>query len=240
MKVSLDKSSVAPSRRPIRSFVRRSGRVTKKQQHAMETLWSRYVVEPHTTGRLFDELHDQAVPIILEIGFGMGASLAQMAQMHPTSHFIGVEVHRPGVAALLASLAEAETNNVTVLCVDAVDWLNTWVEDGVFTQILVLFPDPWPKKRHHKRRLIQPEFVRLLTQKLKSAGALHCATDWQPYAQQMRSVLSNIPQLTNESPEEGYVSGEAFRPPTKFEARGRRLGHSIYDLRFTKAAKPAG
>lgn len=212
--------------RKIRSFVRREGRVTARQQRAMETLWARYVIDLHPKLVLTDIFTEG--PTTLEIGFGMGASLVEMAKQYPDINFLGVEVHRPGVASLIADLDEQGSDNVRVICDDVVEVLHQAIPDASLERILILFPDPWPKKRHHKRRLVQVEFIENLVQKLKPGGILHLATDWMHYTEHMIEVISKISTL------EQVPNEMDPRPMTKFEKRGIRLGHEVTDLVYVR------
>ncbi len=171
-------------------------------------------------------------PVILEIGFGMGRTTAEIAEAHPQNDYLGVEVHTPGVGSLLKEIQTRQLSNVRIIQHDAVEVITRMLADGVLAGIHIYFPDPWPKKRHHKRRLIQPDFVSLLVQKLAPGGYLHCATDWEEYAQQMLEVLSAEPQLKNTA--EGFSPRPAWRPITKFEQRGLKLGHGVWDLLFVR------
>ncbi|MCZ6828862.1 MAG: tRNA (guanosine(46)-N7)-methyltransferase TrmB [Gammaproteobacteria bacterium] len=171
-------------------------------------------------------------PLILEIGFGMGQSLVEMARVAPELNFLGIEVYRPGVGKLMHSLVELQLDNVRVYCADAVPVLRECIADQSLHRVQIFFPDPWHKKRHHKRRLIQPEFVRLLQQKLEPGGHLHLATDWENYAEHMLEVLSVAPGLANTAATGQYVQRPDSRPITKFEKRGQRLGHGVWDLLF--------
>ena len=220
--------------RPIRSFVLRHGRMTAAQRRAYDTGWERFGID--FTGRPldFDALFGRPGPRVLEIGFGMGHSLAEMAAAAPDSNFLGIEVHRPGVGKLLHLVQEQGLTNVRVLCHDAVEVLRDGIEPGSLDTLQVFFPDPWHKKRHHKRRLIQPPFVELAASRLRPGGRLHLATDWENYAEQMLEVLSACPLLENTVAGGGYAPRPAHRPLTKFEQRGERLGHGVWDLVFQK------
>lgn len=171
-------------------------------------------------------------PLVVEIGFGMGDATAAVAQASPEVDFIGIEVHPPGVGSLLRKIDEHGLSNLRIVQHDAVEVLQQMIEPGSLAGAVVLFPDPWPKKRHHKRRLIQPPFVALLASRLAPGATLHCATDWEPYAQQMLQVLSAEPALVNAA--DGFATRPPYRPLTKFEARGARLGHATWDLVFRK------
>ncbi len=223
-------SNPAPFPRRIRSFVRREGRLTPGQQNALERLWPRYGLLP---GQRLDptSVFGRRAPLTLEIGFGNGRSLAAMAAAEPTQDFIGIEVHRPGVGQLLQALDAGALGNVRVYCHDALEILHHCLDDASLERVLLLFPDPWPKKKHHKRRIVQPEFAALIARKLKPGGLFHLATDWQPYAHHMRQVLDQCPQL---APDAAGANPRAPRPRTKFEQRGERLGHRVSDLFYRR------
>jgi len=221
--------------RTIRSFVRREGRLTPGQQRAIDTLWSQFAIDTSDAVLDFNELFGRDAPKVLEIGFGNGASLAQMAEDQADHDFIGVEVHRPGVGQLLRQIEQRGLTNLRVICTDAVELLKQQVADNSLARVQLYFPDPWHKKRHHKRRIIQPEFVALLAQKIASGGHLHMATDWQHYAEQMLDDLSNSDQFINCADDTGYIPRPNYRPLTKFEQRGHRLGHGVWDLLFKRS-----
>ena len=211
--------------RAVRSFVRRAGRQTHAQQRALVELWPHYGV-PNETGLIdFAALFGRSAPITIEIGFGNGDHLAARARAEPERNFLGVEVHRPGIGHLLRTAAAANLCNLRVIEQDAVEVLGSRIAPESLDEIQILFPDPWPKKRHHKRRLIQPEFTALAASRLRRGGRLHVATDWEPYAQQMREVLEGCPLLAATTDER-----LAARAATRFEQRGRRLGHGVCDL----------
>ncbi len=219
-------------RRGIRSFVLRAGRMGSGQVKAMETLGPLYVL-PYKAELLdFDRAFDRHAPTVLEIGFGMGDATAQIAAARPQDNFIGIEVHTPGVGALLQRIAERGLTNLRLLQHDAVEVLRDMIAPGSLSGIHVYFPDPWHKKKHNKRRLIQSPFVHDLASRLAPGGYLHCATDWQPYAEQMLEVLGAEPTLSNTA--DGYAPRPDWRPLTKFENRGLKLGHGVWDLVFTK------
>ena len=218
--------------RPIRSFVLRQGRISDAQQRAHEELRPRYVVEYATQPLNWESAFGRSAPRILEIGFGMGAATAQIAASQPEKDFLGVEVHTPGVGALMRLLDLGQLNNVRIVQHDAVEVLNHMIAPASLDGIHIYFPDPWPKKRHHKRRLIQPPLVSLLASRLKPGGYLHLATDWQEYAEWMLEVLQHEPLLKNTA--EAYASKPDFRPETKFERRGLNLGHGVWDLVFNR------
>jgi tRNA (guanine-N7-)-methyltransferase len=222
----------APIRRPIRSFVLRAGRMGGGQVKALAELGPRFRLPFQAQPADWPAVFGRDVPRVLEIGFGMGQATAQIAAAQPELDFIGVEVHEPGVGALLREIGERGLTNLRIVQHDAVAVLQQMVAPGALAGVHIYFPDPWHKKRHHKRRLIQPEFVALLASRLAPGGWLHCATDWQEYAEQMLAVLGAEPTLANTAP--GYADKPAMRPLTKFEARGLRLGHGVWDLMFTK------
>jgi len=219
--------------RPIRSFVKREGRLTRAQQRALDELLPRYGLDADT---LVDPVavFSRSAPLTLEIGFGNGESLATMAAQDPASDFIGIEVHRPGVGHLLLELERREITNVRVFTVDAVEVLECCIPDRSLDRVLLFFPDPWPKKRHHKRRIVQYEFIRQLARKLAPGGILHMATDWENYAGHMLEKMHALPQFRNCAGQGNYSSRPAYRPVTKFERRGQRLGHAVWDLLFER------
>lgn len=222
--------------RKVRSFVKREGRLTKGQAAALERSWPTMGLT-HSQGLLnLTEVFGREAPTVLEIGFGMGRSLVAMAKAAPEKNFIGIEVHRPGVGACLLEAEEAEVSNLRVYEHDAVEVLADCVADGSLATVQVFFPDPWHKKRHHKRRLIQPEFVDLLRKKLAIGGVLHLATDWQNYAEHMLEVMQAAPKWRNLAADNTYVPRPEERPLTKFEQRGERLGHGVWDLKFERIA----
>lgn len=221
--------------RPIRSFVMRTGRMTSGQTRALEELWPRYGVDYSPTPLNLDELFERRAPVTLEIGFGNGEHLASLATAHPGRNYFGVEVHRPGVGHFFMLAASNNLTNVRASAHDAVEVLNHQISPGALDEVLVLFPDPWHKKRHHKRRLIQPPFVELVASRLASGGIFRLATDWEPYAQQMLEVLGAAQALfTNLSPSGDWMPRPDERAPTRFEKRGARLGHGVWDLAFQR------
>ncbi len=221
-----------PHRRSVRSFVVRAGRMGTGQARALAELGPRYVL-PYAPGFIDPEaVFGRRAPLVLEIGFGMGDATAAIAHAMPDSDFLGVEVHPPGVGALLKHIGDRGLQNVRIVQHDAVEVLEHMIAPGSLAGVHVFFPDPWHKKRHHKRRLIQPAFVRQLTEHLAPAGRLHCATDWEPYAEQMLEVLSAEPLLDNTA--QGYAPRPEYRPLTKFENRGLKLGHGVWDLVFRR------
>lgn len=228
-------SKLKKNKRTVRSYVLRQGHMTVGQKRALETLWDQYGLNL-TDGLMRPaEIFARQAPLVLEIGFGMGASLVSMAQAHPDYDYIGIDVHQPGVGALLAKIEKHALNNIRVYCDDAIAVLKQCVAEQSLDTVQVFFPDPWPKKRHHKRRLIQTEFVELLLTKLKPGGVLHCATDWQNYAEHMMQILTEIEGLSNIEADHCYAQRPAHRPVTKFEERGQRLGHGVWDLIFVRS-----
>ena len=218
--------------RPIRSFVRREGRMTEAQRRALVELAPRYGV-PASAPFDFPAIFGRVAPVVLEVGFGDGAALLALAAAHPECDYLGIEVHRPGIGGLLLRLDALALGNVRVCEGDAVQILANSVPDASLDAVHVFFPDPWPKARHHKRRLVQPAFVELVRSKLKPGGVLHLATDWEPYAHEMLSVLAAAPGLRNTA--DGFAPRPDARPLTKFERRGERLGHRAYDLVFRRS-----
>ncbi|KAF0190715.1 MAG: tRNA (guanine-N7-)-methyltransferase [Gammaproteobacteria bacterium] len=215
--------------RTIRSFVRREGRMTEAQRRALEQYWPRYGVDVAGPLKLA-AIFDRPAPCIVEIGFGMGDTLIEMARCHPDNNYLGIEVYRPGIGSVLRQLDAADMHNVRVIAGDAMEVLRNALADASLDAIHVFFPDPWPKKRHHKRRIIQPDSVALFARKLRPGGLLHLATDWQEYAQHMLAVMTAEPALVNRAGDGGFSERPAYRPLTKFEQRGQRLGHQVRDL----------
>jgi tRNA (guanine-N7-)-methyltransferase len=223
-----------PYLRRIRSFVRREGRLTPGQQRAMDELFPRFGIEAGETPLDLDAVFGRQAPRILEIGFGNGESLAEIARNHPHNDYIGIEVHRPGVGHLLMRIEELGLSNLRVMCADAVEVLEQQIPDASLDALYLFFPDPWHKKRHHKRRQVQPAWAQLVRSKLKRGGHLHMATDWQNYAEQMLEVLTAAAGFRNTSANGDYVPRPEYRPETKFERRGQRLGHGVWDLVFER------
>ena len=219
--------------RTIRSFVRRQGRLTPGQQRAIDELWSQYALNEGDTLLDLNHLFNRKAPKVIEIGFGNGASLAEMAKNKPDTDFLGIEVHRPGVGQLLNLIEKNWLSNLRVACTDAVQLLKHRIADNSLDRLQLFFPDPWHKKRHHKRRIIQPDFVKLLAKKIKLGGHLHMATDWQHYAEQILTDLSNNTSFKNCADDE-YIPRPDYRPLTKFEHRGQKLGHGIWDLLYKR------
>lgn len=221
--------------RPIQSFVRREGRLTPGQARALKDLWPRFGLDP--TGILdFEAIFGRIAPVTLEIGFGNGESLAAMAAAEPAHDFIGIEVHHPGVGSLLLRIKEQAIANIRVISEDAKIVLEKHVADQSLDCVQLFFPDPWPKKRHHKRRLVQQDFVALVHKKLRLGGIFHMATDWQDYAEHMMAVMMAAPGFENCVGAAAYAGRPESRPQTKFERRGLRLGHGVWDLLFKKTA----
>ncbi len=222
-----------PRLRPVRSYVRREGRMTAAQERALSELWPRYgvdagdeTIDPHS-------LFARAAPLLLEIGFGNGDALARMAAAHPDRNYLGIEVHRPGVGSLMLQLEREGIGNVRVIADDAGEVLSR-LPDTSLDAVYLFFPDPWPKKRHHKRRLVQTLFVDRLWHKLRPGAVFHLATDWQDYAEQMLAVLGAHAGYHNLAGADGYTARLPERPETRFERRGLRLGHGVWDLAFRR------
>ena len=221
-----------PRRRSIRSYVVRAGRMTDGQERAMTALWPRFGVGYEATPLDLDALFGRHARRVLEIGFGNGDHLAAMAAANPDTDFLGVEVHPPGVGHLLQEVQRLGLTNVRVIRHDAVEVLTHQLPRGSLDEVQLLFPDPWHKKRHHKRRIVQPAFLDLVAGRLKGNGVLRMATDWQPYAEHMLETLRADPRFANLSETGDYVARDAARAPTRFERRGERLGHAVFDLAF--------
>ena len=221
-----------PMNSPIRSYVLRAGRLGSGQQRALAELAPRFVLPYVPRPMNYEAVYGRRAPVVLEVGFGMGDATAQVAAAAPDTDFIGCEVHAPGIGALLQRIDEGSMANLRIVRHDAVEVLRNMVPPASLAGVHVWFPDPWHKKRHNKRRLIQPAFVELVTSRLAPGGYLHCATDWQPYAEQMLELLSAAPGLHNAT--EGYAPKPSWRPVTKFEARGLLLGHGVWDLLMRK------
>ncbi|KTD23991.1 MULTISPECIES: tRNA (guanosine(46)-N7)-methyltransferase TrmB [Legionella] len=220
--------------RTIKSYVLRGGRVSHRQQLALEHLLPTYELSVEQGFWDLQSIFGRKAKTIVEVGFGMGASLVAMAQQQPECNFIGIEVHKAGIGSLVADLYEQAITNVRVVSKDAVEVLKHHVPDESLAGVQIFFPDPWPKKRHHKRRLIQAEFVELLVRRLEMGGFIHCATDWQDYAEHMKLVLSQQQRLINQQTDGDFSPRPITRPLTKFEQRGQRLGHGVWDLIYIK------
>jgi tRNA (guanine-N7-)-methyltransferase len=228
-----------PQRRRIRSYVLRGGRITVAQERALATLWPRFGLELKGAPLDLDAAFGRRAPRTLEIGFGTGEVLARLAAAHPEIDHLGIEVHRAGIGRLLLEAERLDLANLRIVCHDAVEVLERTRPES-FDLILVFFPDPWHKKRHHKRRLIDETFVARLAEVLRPDGVLRLATDWQDYAEQMRRVCDACPSLRSLADAGGYVARPDFRPPTRFERRGERLGHPVWDLAYRKRPHPDG
>jgi tRNA (guanine-N7-)-methyltransferase len=224
--------------RRIRSFVLREGRTTAAQERALAELWPAYGIDSKEALDLA-AIFGRPAPRCLEIGFGAGEVIGHLAEIHSERDYLGIEVHRSGVGRLLLRAAHGGLRNLRVICDDAVDVLRERIADESFEEILVFFPDPWHKKRHHKRRLIDAQFAALLTAKLRTHGTLRLATDWQDYAEQMLAVCNAALGLASLSPDGTFVNRPDFRPPTRFERRGERLGHGVWDLAYAKIGQRA-
>ncbi|HHF7365681.1 TPA: tRNA (guanosine(46)-N7)-methyltransferase TrmB [Legionella bozemanae] len=220
--------------RKIKSYVLRAGRVSNRQRQGLDLWLKDYELTVDGSPWNVSQEFDRTADTVIEIGFGMGASLLAMAKNNPELNYIGIEVHQAGVGSLAADLHEYQLSNVRIVAHDAVEVFRTQLLDNSLAGVQIFFPDPWHKKRHHKRRLIQKEFIQLVTKKIKPGGFIHCATDWQDYAEHMLEVLSTEPTLQNTQKEGGYSPRPLSRPLTKFEQRGERLGHGVWDLIFTK------
>lgn len=216
----------------IRSFVHRRAHITPGQQEAINTLMQDWAINYAPEHLDFEQTFGRQAPTILEIGFGMGETTEKIAQLRHDENFLGVEVFNAGVGAMLKRIHNSGLKNVRIIQHDAVEVVTHMLPEESLDGVHIYFPDPWPKKRHHKRRLIQGPFIKLLASRLKPGGYIHCATDWENYAEQMLEVLSAEPSLQNTA--EGYAPKPAYRPQTKFETRGFRLGHDSWDLLFTK------
>ena len=234
--LALDKPyTIETGSRKIRSFVLRQGRFTEAQQRAFDALWPRFGVDYLGTPRDLDALFAaRPAPVVLEIGFGNGEALRYAAKQDPSRNYIGIEVHAPGVGRLLNWLAEDGSDHVRLYRHDAVEVLVHEIADGALDELRIYFPDPWHKKRHHKRRLVQPEFAALLVRKLRVGGRLHLATDWEAYAGHMWDVLDATPGLRNVAGPRGAVPRPDWRPQTHFETRGQKLGHGVWDLLYDR------
>ena len=226
-------NSEEKNKRKIRSFVLRKGRLTKGQQRAMDLHFPRLGLEYDKQLYDFEAIFGREAPVVLEIGFGMGKSLAEQARDQRDHDFIGIEVHNPGVGACLVLAEEYNLENIRVINHDAVEVIEHCIPDHSLERIQIFFPDPWHKKRHHKRRIVQTEFCKKLHKKLKPGGILHLATDWENYAEHMLEVLSPMSEFKNLSEANDFVPRPESRPLTKFEVRGQNLGHGVWDLMFS-------
>ena len=224
----------APHRRTVRSFVRRGGRVTPSQARALESLWPRFGIEPPHQTLDLDALFGRSAPRTLEIGFGNGDNLAELASRHPERDYLGVEVHEPGIGHLLLRIQREGLENIRIARHDAVEVVSHWLPPGSIDEVLVLFPDPWHKKRHHKRRLVQAPFLQQLAQVMAPGARLHLATDWAPYAEHVLETCEASPVFENTVPGGGFAPRPGTRPVTKFERRGLKLGHEVFDLVYRR------
>ncbi len=221
--------------RTIRSYVRREGRITRAQQRALAERWTRYGLDDRGYELDFVEVFGRKAPVVMEIGFGNGDNLCHLARVNPDTDFLGVEVHRPGIGSLLLKLDRDGIENVRVICADAALVLATRIPKASLTAVYLLFPDPWPKKRHHKRRLLQHGFVTQIGECLCPGGDLYVATDWQDYAEHVLKVSAQIPGLVNVADEPGSVMAPHGRVATRFERLGLGLGHRIWEVHFRRA-----
>lgn len=225
-------------KREVKSFSKRQRRLTPRQEAALAHCWEKYGVQLNKKPIDLDALFGRSAERVLEIGFGNGESLWQMAKANPQQDYLAIEVHTPGIANLLISMLGNDVHNIRIIEHDAVQVLTEYIANETFMRTQIFFPDPWPKKRHHKRRLIQSDFVQLLKEKLKVGGVIHCATDWGNYAEHMMTILTQIQGLKNMAGDHQYANNTMLnlRPNTKFEQRGIRLGHDVWDLAFQKIA----
>ncbi len=228
--------TVEPGQRKIRSFVLRQGRFSPAQQRAFDELWPRFGLNYSATVCDYDAHFGRSAPRVVEIGFGNGDALRFAAKQDASRDYIGIEVHAPGVGRLLNALGEDSSDHVRVYRHDAVEVLTHEIADGGLDEIRIYFPDPWHKKRHNKRRLVQPDFAALLVRKLRVGGHLHLATDWRDYAEQMWDVLDIVPGLRNRAGARGHAPRPEWRPQTHFETRGQKLGHGVWDLLYDRVA----
>jgi len=217
----------------IKSFALRQGRATAGQQKAIDNNWDDYCLDP-VKSYDFSQVFGREAALIVEIGFGNGSSLAAMAEANPDLNYLGIEVHRPGVAHLMLLLEEKKLTNVKIFHHDAIEILEQKIPDNAIAGVHLFFPDPWHKRRHHKRRIVRPSFIDLLNKKLKMGGYFHAATDWEHYAKEMLKTLSASNSIINTSPKKSYCERPDYRPLTKFENRGIRLGHGVWDIIFKK------
>ncbi|MDN3717245.1 tRNA (guanosine(46)-N7)-methyltransferase TrmB [Vibrio breoganii] len=223
--------------RKIRSFVRREGRLTKGQETALNECWPTMGIDYQNELLDWAQVFGNTNPVVLEIGFGMGASLVEMAKAAPEKNFIGIEVHRPGVGACLGLARDEGITNLRVMCHDAVEVFENMIQDGSLQTVQLFFPDPWHKKRHHKRRIVQVEFAEMLRSKLQmETGIFHMATDWENYAEHMIEIMNQAPGFANIATDGDYIPRPEERPLTKFEARGHRLGHGVWDIKYKRTA----
>lgn len=220
--------------RRIKSYVLRAGRISNRQQQGLDVWLKDYKLTQSAKPWDLNEEYHREADTIVEIGFGMGTSLLTMAKENPRLNYLGIEVHQAGVGSLAADLYDNQLTNVRIAAFDAVEVFQSQLGDDAISGVQIFFPDPWHKKRHHKRRLIQTDFINVLVKKIKPGGFIHCATDWQDYAEHILEVLSAEPLLRNQQPQGGYAPKPETRPLTKFEQRGTHLGHGVWDLIFIK------
>ncbi len=232
--MTLEKNQAGQFLRRIKSYVRREGRLTASQARAMDELYPKFGIEHQTEQLDLTTVFGRSAPCFLDIGFGTGTSVVHMASMNPEHDHIGVEVHRPGVGNLLLQVEKKQFSNVRVICFDVMDVLNNMIPDESLSGAFLFFPDPWHKRKHHKRRLVQDVFIQLLRRKLKPDGFFHMATDWKHYAQHMMKEMSAAEGFENKTNNNEYSERPDYRPITKFEQRGQRLGHGVWDLIFIK------
>jgi len=231
---SPDPQIINPKQQPIRSFVRRQGRMTAGQNRAMQTLWPVFGIPLQQSLVDWPKEFGREAPLVVEIGFGMGTSLIEQALAEPHLNFVGIEVHTPGVGSCLIDIEQSQIKNLRLINDDAIKALDWMFADNAMQRVQLYFPDPWHKKRHNKRRIVKTEFVETIHNKLTDGGLFHMATDWQPYAENMLEVMKEAKGFKNQAEDNRYVPRPDFRPVTKFEKRGQRLGHGIWDLIFEK------
>jgi len=220
--------------RTIKSFIKREGRLTPGQQRALEILWPEFGIEFSEQKLDLQKTFNRDAETILEIGFGNGNSLWEMAKEDAGRNYIGIEVHRPGAGHLLQLIEQSEIKNCRIICHDAVDVIDHQIADNSLHRVQLFFPDPWHKKKHHKRRIVQDDFVNMLAQKIKSGGIFHLATDWEHYAEHMIKVMNRNIHFTNLSTDNTFMPKPDYRPTTKFETRGKKLGHGVWDMLYRK------
>jgi tRNA (guanine-N7-)-methyltransferase len=220
--------------RTIKSFIKREGRLTPGQQRALEILWPEFGIDFSEKRLCLQEIFNRDAGKVLEIGFGNGDSLWEMAKADPDRDYIGIEVHRPGVGHLLQLIEKSGIKNCRIISYDAVDVINHQIADNSLDKVQLFFPDPWHKKKHHKRRIVQDEFVNMLAQKIKSGGIFHLATDWEHYAEHMIEVMNRNSNFTNLSTDNTFTPKPDDRPTTKFETRGKKLGHGVWDMLYKR------
>lgn len=233
IQIIVSTESPVSARRPIRSFVIRSGRLTDSQRKAIADHWQEFVIPTADALLNLQGLFPHPGRLVIEIGFGMGDSLLAMARQEPATNFIGIEVHQPGIGKLLHGIAEQRLQNLKIICRDATEVFSACVPVNTVDKVQIYFPDPWPKKKHQKRRIVQPDFMALLRDRLQPGGQIHLATDWEEYARYMLEVMEAVPGMRNHEGA-GNFWAQPLRPDTKFEARGKRLGHGVWDLLYVK------